>query len=221
MTERLVVIGGGGMGRCVLDVVDAVNYEHEAAGATKYDVVGVVDDGDPNASLLDARGVKFLGPVAALHDQPADVAYVIGIGSPQAKRAIAETMGDRAAATVVHPNAHLGFGVELAPGVVVCSHVSIETNARLGAHVHVNQNATVGHDDRIGDYSTISPLVAVSGNVTMDRGVFVGTGASIRQGTTLHRSSVVGMGAVVLNDVPGGATVVGVPAVVQQNQAGT
>ena len=214
MTERLVVVGGGGMGRCVLDVIEAVNDEWLATGSPRFEVVGVLDDGEPDASLLGAYDVKHLGPVAAIDDLPQDIGYVIGIGGTAAKRVIDERLSKtgRTSPVLIHPNAHLGRNVELGPGVVICSHVSIENHVELRRHVHVNQNSTIGHDTIISDHCTISPLVAVSGNVSMKDSVFVGTGASIRQGVTLHRASVVGMGAAVIRDVLGRTTVVGVPA---------
>lgn len=214
MTHSVVVIGGGGMGRCVLDLIDIINFEARAGLEPAFDVVGVLDDGQPDEDLLSARGVKFLGPVEAIHDQPADVGYLIGIGSTAAKHAIDGELvkTGRPSPTLVHPNVHMGFDVQLGPGSVICSHVSMENHIRLGRHVHVNQNSTIGHDCVVGDHATISPLAAVSGNVGMEDSVFVGTGASIRQGLTLHHGSTVGMGAAVIRDVAARTTVVGVPA---------
>jgi acetyltransferase-like isoleucine patch superfamily enzyme len=59
---------------------------------------------------------------------------------------------------------------------------------------------------------SVNPLASVSGNVTLGDEVTVGTTAAIRQGVRVEAGAVVGMGAVVLHDVPAGATVVGVPA---------
>lgn len=215
MTRPVVILGGGGMGRCILDLIDVVNDEALVTGSRDFDVVGVLDDGEVNQDLLAARGVKFLGPIARLEGMPADVGYLIGIGSTDAKRTIDDRLvkTGRSSPVLVHPNAHCGFDVQLGPGTVVASHVSMENHIRVGRHVHINQNSTVGHDTIIGDHSTISPLVAVSGNVKMHDSVFVGTGASIRQGVTLHRASTVGMGAAVIRDVIDRTTVVGVPAV--------
>jgi hypothetical protein len=49
VTEPLVVIGGGGMGRCVLDVVDGVNRSaRQASGDAAWEVLGVLDDSTPD-----------------------------------------------------------------------------------------------------------------------------------------------------------------------------
>lgn len=214
MTQPVVVIGGGGMGRCALDVIDEANLAALTAGAPDFEVVGVVDDGDPDLDLLSARGVKFLGGIDALDEQPADVGYLIAIASTAAKRTIDQALvkTGRPSPVVVHPNVHRGFDVQLAPGTILCSHVSIENHVRIGRHVHVNQNSTIGHDSVISDHCTISPLAAVSGAVSMYDSVFVGTGATINQGLTVHRDATIGAGAAVIRDVLGRTTVVGVPA---------
>lgn len=202
------------MGRCTLDVIDAVNSERATCGRPLIEVVGVLDDGSPDEDLLSARGVRLLGPVSKIADLAADVGFLIGIAQTQARSTIDRQLAKtgRRSPVLVHPNVHLGFDVRLGPGVILCSHVSIENNINVGRHVHVNQNSTIGHDSALSDYVTVSPLVAVSGNVSIEGSVFIGTGASIRQGVVLSQASTVGMGAVVLRDVPSGLTVVGVPA---------
>jgi len=109
-------------------------------------------------------------------------------------------------------SATIGADVELGAGSVICSNVSLTTNIRLGRHVHVNLNSTIGHDSRIADFVTINPLVAVSGDVCLDEDVTMGTHSSILQGLHVGTRSFVGAGAVVTKDVAPGTTVVGVPA---------
>ena len=69
----------------------------------------------------------------------------------------------------------------------------------------------------IGAYSTLSPGVHISGNVTLEPYTFMGTGAVTVNGLpgkplTIGACAVVGAGAVVTKDVAGGVTVTGVPA---------
>ena len=64
---------------------------------------------------------------------------------------------------------------------------------------------------------TFAPRVMCNGNVIIEDHVYVGAGAMIRQGrpdqpVIVGEGAVIGMGSVVLNDVPAGTTVVGNPA---------
>lgn len=208
MITRLVIVGGGGCGREVLDVVDALN-----ARERRYEVVGILDDGAPDQQLLGAWGVRHLGPCALLDDLDDDVELVVGIGSPGPRRRVAALAGARRSPVLVHPSAAVGLrGVRLGAGSVVCAHVSVQSHVRIGSHVHVNQNCTIGHDVSIGDHSVISPLAAISGGVVIEEECFVGAGAALNPGVLLGRRTVVGSGAAVIGDVPEGTTVVGVPA---------
>jgi sugar O-acyltransferase (sialic acid O-acetyltransferase NeuD family) len=211
VTQPLVVIGAGGFGREVVDVVAEINLEW-AATDRGFEVLGFLDDGHPDLDLLAEYKLEHLGPVATLHDMPADVGYVIGIGSPAVKARIDRQLIDRPAPVLVHPSATIARSVALGPGTIICSHVSITNHIALGRHVHVNLNCTIGHDTTLGDYVTASPLCAISGNVHAEAGVFLGTGAVINPGVTLGEGAVVGSGAAVIKDVVAGTTVVGVPA---------
>lgn len=212
MTQRLVIIGAGGFGREVLDVIEAINNRPTSGPEPDYEVLGFLDDGQPDRDLLAPYGVGHMGPVSRLAELPGDVGYVIGVGSPQLRHKLDDQGGGRNCPVLVHPSATVARRVDMGPGTVVCSHVSITNHIRLGRHVHVNLNCTIGHDAVLGDYVTLSPLVAISGNVHAEEGAFFGTGAKVNPGLTLGAGAVVGTGAAVIRDVEAGTTVVGVPA---------
>ena len=206
---NVVIVGAGGFGREVLDVVSAANKK---SGSLNF--LGFVADDSPSPDLLDALNVKWLGSVDEVLQSTQPASYVVGIGSPVDRRQVSEKFDNAGwqAATLIHPNATIGADVEILAGSVICSHVSITTHVRLGCHVHVNLNSTIGHDCRIGDFVTINPLVAVSGDVELGSGATMGTHSSILQGLHVGTNSIVGAGAVVVKDVPANTTVVGVPA---------
>jgi len=212
MTQRLVVIGAGGFGREVLELIEDIN---RGTPSPTYEVVGVLDDGGPGPELLAPLGVTHLGDTSSLEWLPPDVGYVLGIGACRPRRAIDERCRSwgRTAHTLVHPTAVVGRrSVRLGEGSIVCANSTLTTNITLGRHVHVNPNVSVGHDTRVGDYVTLTPQVAVAGNVTIADEVFVGTGARIRPSVHVGHQVVMGAGAVVVNDVSPGLTVAGVPA---------
>lgn len=206
--QRLVVVGAGGHGRELLDIIEAIN----AARPGTWEVLGFVDDGEPDRDLLTRLATTFLGPLEVLAGLEAN--YVIGVGSGSARKLIDQQLisADLEAASLVHPAALVGSDTAWEPGFVLCGHGSVTTNVRLGRHCHLNRMATIGHDCRIGSYVTINPGSTVSGNVTLGDGVTIGTGASVIQGVTIGAGTTVGAGATVISDLPAGVTAVGVPA---------
>ena len=107
---RLVIIGAGGHGRELLDIVEAMN-----AVRPTFEFVGFLDDGPGPWDRVQRRGASVLGPVDRLADL--DAHYAIGIGPPEARRridAIATGSGSEAA-TLVHPQATIASDVRAAP----------------------------------------------------------------------------------------------------------
>jgi sugar O-acyltransferase (sialic acid O-acetyltransferase NeuD family) len=203
----LVILGAGGHGREVLDVIEAVNRV-----AQTYRVLGFLDDGPAHPELLAARGASCLGKIADLAGIDAD--YVIGIGSGHVREHLddlATRMG-REAAVLVHPSATVGSEIALGMGTIVTAGVRVTTNVTLGRHVHLNVNASVGHDCVLDDYVTISPGANLSGNVTVGERTTIGAGATVIPGVRVGAGATIGAGAAVITDVPAGATAAGVPA---------
>ncbi|MHB1063510.1 MAG: acetyltransferase [Georgenia sp.] len=212
-TTPLIIVGIGGFGREVIDVVEAIN----AIGREeRYDLLGAVDDAPQpaNREFLAQRHVRYLGTAEDwLRTQP-EAKYVIGIANPRARWALDELFSAARLepAVLVHPAATLGAPVSLGPGALVCAGARLTTNIRLGRHTHVHVNATVGHDSILADYASAYPLSAVSGNCHIGSGATVGAHAVVLQGIAVGADAFVGAGAVVTREVPAHAVVKGVPA---------
>ncbi len=102
-------------------------------------------------------------------------------------------------------------------GAVLSPFVALMSNIRIGRHFHANLYSYVEHDCVIGDFVTFAPGVKCNGNVVIEDFAYVGAGAMIRQGRpgaplVIGRGAVIGMGAVVIENVVAGTTVVGNPA---------
>jgi len=122
-----------------------------------------------------------------------------------------EMMSVQSLNVVVMDEVTIGEGSVLSPFVTVTSNVSI------GKSFHANIYSYVAHDCVIGDFVTFSPSVKCNGNVHIQDGVYVGTGAIIYPGTksnpiVIGKNSKVGAGAVVTKSVPENVTVIGNPA---------
>jgi sugar O-acyltransferase (sialic acid O-acetyltransferase NeuD family) len=204
----LVIVGAGGHGRELLDVVEAIN-----SARPSLNFLGFLDDDEEAArEPLARRGGAIVGPVARLAS--IDASFAIGAGSGQVRRRIdALASGHRRQpASLCHPCATVGSDVRLGPGAVVAAGARITTNVSTGRHVHLNVNAIVSHDCVLGDYVTLSPGSQLSGGVVAHDGVLLGAGAVVIQGVVIGAGSVIGAGACVVRDIPPGVVAAGVPA---------
>jgi len=70
----------------------------------------------------------------------------------------------------------------------------------------------VGHDTIIGHHTEIAPMTSIGGWVEIGENVSIGQGVTIKPRLIIGDGAKLGMGAVVIRNVPAGATVVGNPA---------
>lgn len=210
---QLVIVGAGGFGRETLDVIEAINAD---GGRPLINVIGVIDD-SPGAVALErlaARGVDWLGGIDEWLAKELDAQYLVCIGDPRVRSTVDQRFRQLGfvAASVVHPRATIGSLGAIGPGAIVCSGAEVSTNVILGRHVHVNPNATIGHDSVLSDYVSINPAAVVSGEVFVGSRSLIGAGAVILQGLSIGAGSTVGASACVTTDVGEGKTVKGIPA---------
>ncbi len=202
-----VIVGCGGHGRVVLDILTA---------AGQHDVVGFLDS-NPDSHGRRIDGVPVLGDINQIerlrHEHNIEAA-IIAIGENGIRRAFADACERSGLQLVnaIHPSANiahqttLGRNVVIAAGALVCAH------CQIGDSVILNTGSIVDHESMIGTAVHICPGARLAGRVTAEAGAFVGIGATVVQSIRIGYESVIGAGAVVINDVNPLTTVVGVPA---------
>ena len=201
-TERLIVIGGGGHAKVVLD---AYRLGH-------LDVDIEVRDDDPakHGSIL--LGIAIETPIGALDAVRCSCHVAIGDNATRRRIGVALAHAGTALVTIVHPRASVAADSSLSAGAFVASGAVIAPDARIGVGAIVNHLAIVDHDCAVGDWCHIAPGVVLGGGVTVGAECLVGSGAVVLPGVTIGEGAVIGAGAVVRRDVARGAKVVGVPA---------
>jgi sugar O-acyltransferase (sialic acid O-acetyltransferase NeuD family) len=206
--KEIVIFGTGGFAREVLQVaLDA------SEDGVPIRVLGFLDGNAQNHGR-EIQGYPVLGDERWLADHPG-VAVNIGVGNPAHRRRIAaavETVGRRRFLTLRHPRSWIGRSVEIGDGSTICAGATVTTDIRLGRHVILNLNITVGHDAILEDFVTLAPGAHISGGVLIREGTDIGTGAVTIQNVSLGPWSIVGAGSAVVRDVAPNVTVVGSPA---------
>ena len=198
MSEHIIVIGGGGHAKVVIDCI-------RSAGDT---VAGILDD-----SLAVGGTVLHIPVLGKTEDYMhfADKKFIVAIGNNAVRRRLAENM-DVEWYTAVHPRATVSQYAKLGKGSVVMPGAVINAGANIGNHCIINTGAVVEHDNRIGDYVHISPAAPLGGTVAVGDSTHVGIGASVKNNITICGGCTIGAGAVVVKDITECGVYVGVPA---------
>jgi len=205
MREPLLIYGAGGLGKEILSLVNATDT---------YEVKGFLDDGISPGTII--KGVKVLGGYDELRLFDSPINLAIALGSPTSKLDILKKM-DRSKIhfpILRHPSVILqeASAIEIGEGTILCAGSILTTDIRIGSHVLINLNCTIGHGVTIGTASSVMPGVNIAGEVQIGSSVLIGSGVNIINRVRIGDNSIVGMGAVVLRDVEAGVTVAGVPA---------
>jgi serine O-acetyltransferase len=117
---------------------------------------------------------------------------------------------------------HIGrglTGIEIHPGATIGSRVFIDH----GFGVVIGETAVVGDDCTIYQGVTLGGTSLHKGakrHPTLGRGVIIGAGAKVLGAFTVGEGAKVGSNAVVVKEVPPGATAVGNPARIVEKEAG-
>jgi sugar O-acyltransferase (sialic acid O-acetyltransferase NeuD family) len=198
---------------CVLYGVGST-YVHEVYEILRrrgWHICGLV------ANLADAPRPEHLGPVVRPPEMPPEwlecgaVLPVVTPGHIQRLRREAYSRGFRQFPALVDPTAVVAESAAMGEGTVINAGVVIGAESRFGVFTSVNRSVSVGHHAVVADYVSLGPACVLSGEVRLERGAFVGAGATLLPGVRIGSNAVVGAGSVVVNDVPSNTVIVGNP----------
>lgn len=82
----------------------------------------------------------------------------------------------------------------------------------IGDYTKINNLCHIAHNNKIGKNVMITGCVNISGSNVIDDGVWIAPNSSIRGWVHVGKGATIGMGAVVVKDIPEGETWVGNPA---------
>jgi len=207
------LIGAGGHGRDTMPVLaEMLNYDRNRPDGS---LAFVIEGSDLPASV-NGYDVMSLDKFCRLEG---DVFFNISIADSRARERIATAcQGAKLKPfSIVSRTAVVMDDNEIGEGAILSPFVTVTSNVRIGRYFHANIYSYVTHDCVVGDFVTFAPGVKCNGNVTIGDHAFIGAGAILRNGSKarplrIGKGAVVGMGAVVVEDVPDFATVVGNPA---------
>jgi len=206
--KKIIIFGAGGFGREVKMLIDQIN-----ANSLQWEFLGYVDEGKKAGDKI--NNYPILGGVDYINKLQQDTYLVFAIGDPATKAKLESYIKNPKISygILIHPNVYIGKDdVHIGEGSIICAGNVITVNINVGRHVILNLCCTIGHDTAIQDYCSLMPGVNISGEVLVERLVYIGTGAKIINQLTIGMNSTIGAGAVVSKSLPSNCVAVGIPA---------
>ncbi len=202
----IIIIGGGGHTRVLIDVLETMNATIEGIVTQDESILG--------QSVL---GVPVLGLERDIKADASRVLLVNGVGNRartgDSGLKLRETVADRYKnmgfrfSTVISPHAVLSRHTVLSEGVQVLHDAVVQPVAHVGAHTIINSAAVVEHDCRIGMFGHIAPGAVLCGNVTVGNYTHIGANSTIIQGLVIGERVIIAAGMRVARNVASGETV--------------
>jgi sugar O-acyltransferase (sialic acid O-acetyltransferase NeuD family) len=215
--NNILLIGASEHAKVVMDVI-------EKGG--KYKIFGLIDSYKPAGGNV--FGYKILGTEDTLVELIKGgevVGGIITIGDNWTRYKMAEKiksiLPEFNFITVVHPSAITARNVKIGAGSVVMAGVVVNSDSKIGEFCILNTRSSLDHDCVMGNFSSLAPGVTTGGKVSIGAFSAISLGANIIHGVNIGEQTVLGAGAVALDDIPDHCVAYGVPAkVMRKRQAG-
>ena len=208
MKKEIVLVGGGGHCKSVIDVI-----EEEGSFA----IAGIVD-------VKEKLGQQVLNyEISWTDDQFAELTkryenFLVTVGqlqNPEARILLYNKIkkhGGRLP-VIVSPNAHVSRHVTIEEGTVVMHFATINAEARVGRNTILNTGCLLEHDVKVGDHCHISTKAVINGGTSISDRVFVGSSAVLAHMISVGNDCIISSGSVVRKNIPNKSLVFGNPAI--------
>lgn len=170
-----------------------------AAGSTVAAIYGTGAARTSAATL----GIDFIEAEASLANLPTGVRVALASSPPDIRAELHRQLVERGQPphTLIHPDTTIGVAVVIGDGTIVSPGARLTADIHIGTCCLIHTGAVLSHDDRIGDYVTVSPNATITGGVTIEPRATIGAGATVLPNTTIGAGATVGAGAAVTRDV--------------------
>ncbi|WP_227394282.1 acetyltransferase [Jeotgalibacillus aurantiacus] len=193
--NKLVMVGGGGHSRSVLDSLLATKaYEH----------IVVVDRQEKvGQTLLSCPIVGTDEDLPGLFEQGYSKAFV-ALGDHKLRAQISEKLirMNFQLPNIVDPSAIVSPYAEVGEGVYIGKRAVVNANVRIEEGAIINTSSVLEHDCQVGAYSHVAPGTVLCGGVKIGSLSHIGAGSVIREQLEIGDKVMIGMGSVVTTSFP-------------------
>jgi sugar O-acyltransferase (sialic acid O-acetyltransferase NeuD family) len=190
--KEIVLIGGGGHCKSVIDVIEQEGRFKIAGIIDKFDLPGNTvlgypivgnDDDLVNLAKKHKHALVTVGQIKspALRIKLFDLAVKAGFSLP----------------SIISPRAYVSKYATIGQGVVIMHDALVNVNTIIGNNCIVNSKALIEHDCHISDHCHISTRSTINGGVVIETGCFIGSSVITKELITINKNSFIKAGSLV------------------------
>lgn len=195
MKRPLILIGGGGHCKSVIEVAESAGYE----------IKGILDMPDEVGKEV-LPGHKIIGTddEISLYVEECDFFITVGfIKNPALRIKLynkVKVAGGRLA-TIIASTAYVSKYAEIGEGTVIMHHAFVNAGAKIGDNCIINTFVNIEHDAVVGNQCHISTGTMVNGECKIGENCFIGSQSVCANCIEIASDIIVGAGSVVRKSI--------------------
>lgn len=209
MKRPLILIGGGGHCKSVIEVAESAGYE----------IKGILDMPDEVGKEV-LPGHKVIGTDDEIPQYVEECDFIITVGfikNPALRIKLynkVKAAGGRLA-TIIASTAHVSKYAELGEGTVIMHQAFVNAGAKIGDNCIINTFVNIEHDAEVGNQCHISTGTMVNGECKIGENCFIGSQSVCANCIEIASNIIVGAGSVVRKSIRVKGIYAGNPAILK------
>ena len=190
--KDIILIGGGGHCKSVIDVIEKEG---------QFKIAGIVDK--PEFLGFDILGYSVIGNDSDLGILVKKYKYALvtvgQIKSPILRMKLFELAKKSGfiLPNIISPRAYISKYTTVGKGTIIMHDVLINADAQIGENCIINSKVLIEHDCRISNHCHISTSVTINGGVIVKYGSFIGSGVITKESIIIGENSFIKAGSLV------------------------
>ena len=209
MKRPLILVGGGGHCKSVIEVAESAGYE----------IKGILDMPDEVGKEV-LPGHKVIGTDDEIPQYVEECDFIITVGfikNPALRIKLynkVKAAGGRLA-TIIASTAHVSKYAELGEGTVIMHQAFVNAGAKIGDNCIINTFVNIEHDAEVGNQCHISTGTMVNGECKIGENCFIGSQSVCANCIEIASDIIVGAGSVVRKSIRMKGIYAGNPAILK------
>ena len=193
MKNKILLIGGGGHCKAVIDVIEQTNL---------YEIAGIIDNNlDLGHKVLEYEVIGKDEDLINLRKNYEYAIITVGqIKSPKIRIKLfnlLKSLNFKLPIVISH-RAYVSKYAKIGEGTIIMHDALVNANAKIGKNCIINSKALIEHDAIVEDNCHISTGAIVNGGTIVRKNSFFGSNAMAKEYIEIKANSIIGGGTTLL-----------------------